>query len=62
MDTLLNGEEDGSCRCGRIPDGPLAESLLPRIRRAAAGHNAITFIGNAAGGPDAPPLRVTWGE
>ena len=48
------------CRCGRPLYGPLAESLLPRIRRAAEGPHGITFVGSAAGGPDVPPVRVSW--
>lgn len=62
MDVHSSQEQAESCRCGRPLYGPLAEPLLPRIRRAAAGPHAITFIGTAAGGPDAPPLRVTWGQ
>ncbi|HOA36566.1 MAG TPA: AMP-binding protein [Bacillota bacterium] len=50
----------GRCRCGRPVFGPLAEPLVPRICRAAAGPHAVTFIGSAAGGPEAAPVRVAW--
>ncbi len=49
-----------TCRCGRPLYGPMADPLVPRIRRAAAGPHSITFIGAAAGGPEAAPIRVSW--
>ncbi len=60
MDTNVTSGQPGICRCGRPQYGPLAEPLLPRIRRAAAGPHAITFIGGAAGGAEAAPVRVSW--
>jgi fatty-acyl-CoA synthase len=50
------------CHCGK-PDGEaLAVPLLPRIRHAAKGPHGITFIGAAAGGTDAIPVKVPWSE
>lgn len=60
MDIKGTTGQPGTCRCGRPQYGPLAEPLLPRIRRAAAGPHAITFIGSAAGGAEAAPERVPW--
>ena len=62
MDINGTSGQPGICRCGRPQYGPLAEPLLPRIRRAAAGPHAITFIGSAAGGDGAAPVRVSWKE
>lgn len=50
------------CRCGKLCTGPLAEPLVPRVRRAAAGPHGVTLLGAAAGGPGSPPVAVPWGQ
>lgn len=62
MDTFFSRGRRGSCRCGSPRDDPQAQPLLPRIRRAAAGPHAITFIGAAAGGLASGPVRVSWSQ
>lgn len=60
MKSQFDRGDQVTCRCGRPVYGPLAESLLPRIHRAAAGPHAVTFIGSASGGAGAAPVRVSW--
>jgi fatty-acyl-CoA synthase len=40
----------------------LAEPLVPRIRRVAAGPNTITFVGSATGCTDPTAVTVTWAQ
>ncbi|HOL17852.1 MAG TPA: AMP-binding protein [Bacillota bacterium] len=52
----------GPLCCSSGPAAPPAESLLPRIRRAAEGPHTITFVGSAAGGDGAVPLTLSWAQ
>ena len=60
-DALNHGrKKETGGRGGGDAGGPLAEPLLPRIRRAASSPYGITFVGSAAGGPGAKPVTISW--
>lgn len=40
----------------------LPEPLGPRLRRVAGGKNWIAFVGSAGDGPEAPPVKISWGQ
>ncbi len=38
----------------------IAETLIPRIRRAAKAGKSVTFVGSASGNADNTPLTISW--
>ncbi len=60
MEKQLFQPESGERSGGKTNGEILAEPLIPRIKRVAAGAHGITFVGSAAGAPGTPPVKVPW--